>query len=141
MAFGTSSGELLVFDFIKKEEYLTQQFPSTPDRIMAGDKKDIGEKVLQICNLPEEFQDARKAVFYVVTQNNVYCISKRKNLFNSGGSFGATAELAKITSHDKYSAEKFSRSSVGFGKTSYELEDPIRHTDQSSNPSNSMKDL
>jgi len=69
------------------------------DRINQQEKKEVDEKVTQIQTLPECFTEARLQVFYVVTDKNVYCVQKRKNLFNMGHSFGATGEMAR--SHDR----------------------------------------
>ena len=124
IVLGTKQGEILMYDFMEQDEFLKQTFP--------------GEQVKKVVQLPRQVKDAKKHVFYVVTDSNIYCVAKTKNLFNQaqplrmnvtgsmhGGSF--VGQVAQASS-----------GGYSHSNSNYQLEDALRLTENSSEISNSQ---
>lgn len=63
---GTLAGELLMVDFVKKQDLMMVNFEN--------------QRISQFAQLPPDFKEARKQLIYVVTDKNLYCIQREYNL-------------------------------------------------------------
>jgi hypothetical protein len=68
LGLGTKKGEFLLYDFLKRDPYMKQMFQD--------------ENVTQIGHLPPEIKDAKKFIIYVLTDRNLYCLVKQRNILD-----------------------------------------------------------
>lgn len=66
IGIGTRKGEFLLFDFLEREPYCAELFQ--------------GENITQMGHLPPEIKDAKKHIMYVLTDKNLYCVVKMRNI-------------------------------------------------------------
>ena len=74
----------------------------------------------------------KKVLFYVLTEKNLYCVSKQRNL---GARDKSNDRSAAVTN-----ANPFSKSDLSGGaQSTYELDEPIKMTEDDSESSRSLK--